>query len=219
MRHHRDTQLRPSRETQLKVGNITESRILPRWLTTDCRFVARVGDGLGDEEVLGQVAAKLPQAAGVVDDFAPEQRRHARVARHAEEIRHQIHARLISAEVDFLEGRGETLAIASEWHLVDERDVVLHVEHHVDQRVFLHSNAAVGDHHELVLGVCVRRVHVVYLWIDAHVGAAQVEMSIDVRIFVHELLHHRHRGILLVFNAEQKLERRVLHGEEGLEVL
>lgn len=113
MRHHRDTQLRPSREAQLKVGDITHARVLPRRLAADCHLPAGIGDGLGDEEVLGEVPAELLEAADVIEHLAANQRGHARVAVHAEQVADEIHPRLVRAEIDFLEGRGEAFAVCS----------------------------------------------------------------------------------------------------------
>lgn len=111
MRHHRDTQFRPSRESQLKVGDITHARVLPRRLTADCHLPAGIGDGLRDKEILGEISAELLEAADVVEHLAPDQRGHARVTVHAEEVADQIHPRLVRAEIDFLEGRGEAFAV------------------------------------------------------------------------------------------------------------
>lgn len=111
MRHHRDTQFRPSRESRLKIGDITHARVLPRRLTADCHLPAGVSDGLGDEEVLGEVSPKLLEAAYAVEHLSANQRGHARVTVHAEQIADQIHSRLVRAEIDFLEGCREAFAV------------------------------------------------------------------------------------------------------------
>lgn len=46
---------------------------------------------------------------------------------------------------------------------MNQTDTILQMLHHVEQRVFLHANAAVGYQNELVLRVVVGGVHVVDL--------------------------------------------------------
>lgn len=179
---------------------------------------AAVDQRLGVEEVLREVDAERLQAADLVEGGLPQEGRHAGVAVYPEHVRGEVHPRLHRPEEDLLVGGGEALAVAGEWHLVDQADPVRHVLDHVEEGVLLHAYAAVADEHQLVLGGLVRRLHVVDLRIHPHLGAADEERGLDFRILVDELAHQHQHRVGLVLDAEQELVPRILHGEEGLEV-
>lgn len=136
-----------------------------------------------------------------------------------DEICYQVHPRLVRSEIDFFEGRREAFTVASKWHLMNETDVVFHVLHHVKERVLLHSNPRIGNHYELVLCVVIASAQIVDFWIDSNVCSAEEELRFDFRIFFYQMLHYDQGRIFFVFDAEQQLERWILHGEEGFKVL
>uniref|UniRef100_A0A1I8HG89 Protein kinase domain-containing protein n=1 Tax=Macrostomum lignano TaxID=282301 RepID=A0A1I8HG89_9PLAT len=173
---------------------------------------------LRQEEILGQVAAKVGQAAGQrIQDGLAEQAGHAGGAVDADQVSRDVHLGVRAAEVGRLDNIVKAGPLLGERHLVHHTDVAAHAANHVSEGLRQHADAAGVHHHaDNVLGAFQAEQQLVARVLQGEVG---LQVGVHVLVDAHQRLEDGDAGQAVGLRVAALRHGRIEHPHGNLNLL